>query len=90
MALIRTGQGITDIKGGTGGIYFHRDKYGLHVAAKPRNIRRRSSAQDSQRKYFTQARSFSHVNRTVSYNIYRAYLGLPMAEPPADYSPPGI
>lgn len=90
MALIKTGGGITDIRGGFGGVYFHRDRFGLHCKSKPRNIYRRSAAQDAQRKAFTQARAFSTVPRTVSYNIYRALMGLPMAEPPLDYEIPGI
>lgn len=90
MALVRTGDGITDIRGTLGGVYFHRDKSGLHVARKPRIIRRRSSAQDKQRRAFAQARLFSTDNRFVSYNIYRALYNLPMAVPPTDYQIPGL
>ncbi len=82
MALIRLGNGITDIRGGLGGVYFSRDKYGLHCLAKPRRVHQRTEHQDRKRKAFTLARSFSHDNRTVSYNIFRAYIGLPMKEPP--------
>lgn len=77
MTLIRTGQGVTDIRGGTGGVYFTRDRYGLHQSAKPRNIHRRSTAQDKQRKCFTKARTYSTDNRTVSYLIYRCLNDLP-------------
>jgi len=90
MALIKTGSGITDIRGGFCGIYFHRDKFGLHIASKPRNIRQRTAAQQKQRGAFITARSFSKVNRVVSYNIYRALNNLPPAEPPADYQPPHL
>ncbi|GAI71354.1 unnamed protein product [marine sediment metagenome] len=40
MTLCKTGQGITDIRGGTGGVYFTRDRSGLHCAAKPRKIKK--------------------------------------------------
>lgn len=90
MALVRTGGGVTDIRGGFGGVYFHRDKSGLHTSAKPRNIHRRTPAQNAQRAAFSKARTFSTINRTVSYNIYRALNNLPMAEPPIDYQPPHL
>lgn len=90
MALIETGSGITDIRGGFGGVYFHRDKSGLHCCAKPRTVHRRSSLQDTQRRAFARARTFSKDNRTVSYNIYRALFGLPMALPPLDYQIPRL
>ena len=77
MALIRTGQGITDIRGGLGGVYFSRDKSGLHILPKPRRVSQRTTAQNKQRNAFTKARSFSTNNRVVSYNIYRALTGLP-------------
>jgi len=86
MALIRTGQGVTDIRGGMGGIYFTRDRSGLHITAKPRRVRQRSSAQNKQRNAFAKARAFSKINRTVSYNIYRFLTGLGPKEPPANYS----
>lgn len=87
MALIKTGPGIVDIRGGFAGNYFTRDKYGLHLTAKPRKIHRRTSGQDAQRKAFTVARKYSKNNRVVSYNIYRALNGLPPADPPIDYYP---
>lgn len=86
MALIKTGGGITDIKGGFAGNYYHRDKSGLHMCAKPRAIRQRSTAQITQRKAFTTARAFSKENREVSYNIYRVLNGLDVqAAPVIDY-----
>lgn len=45
MALIKTGQGITDIRGQMGGVYFSRDKTGLHERAMPRNWRKLSYTQ---------------------------------------------
>ena len=90
MALVKTGSGVTDIRGGFGGVYFHRDKSGLHSAAKPRRVRQRSSAQNRQRNAFSAARAFSKVNRTVSYNIYRALNNLTPQDPPIDYQPPGL
>lgn len=87
MALIRTGGGVTDIRGGFGGVYFTRDKSGLHQTAKPRRVKQRSGAQNRQRNAFSVARAFSKVNRVVSYNIYRANLGLSPKDPPVDYYP---
>jgi hypothetical protein len=90
MAIVKTGGGIIDIRGSVAGNYFHRDKSGLHCCRLPRNIRSRSSAQDAQRKAFVAARAYSTDPRVVSYNIYRALNGLPMAQPPLDYQPPGM
>ena len=90
MALIRTGQGITDIRGGMKGIYFTRDRSGLHVSAKPRRVSQRTTAQNKQRSAFSQARAFSKVNRTVSYNIYRFLNNLGAKDPPANYSIPHL
>lgn len=85
MALIHVGNGIVDIRGGFGGVYFTRDKAGLHCTAKPRRVRQRTEHQDRKRKAFSRARAFSKVNRTVSYNIFRAYADLEMKDPPANY-----
>lgn len=85
VALIKTSGGATDIRGGFGGVYFTRDKSGLHSTAKPRRVYQRTVHQDRKRKAFSRARSYSKVNRVVSYNIFRAYLDLPMADPPIDY-----
>ena len=85
MALIKCGQGIIDIRGGQGGVYFSRDKSGLHILSKPRRVRQRTDAQNRQRNAFTVARSFSTDPRTVSYNIYRALNGLAPTEAPLDY-----
>lgn len=86
MALIKTGGGVTDIRGGFGGTYFTRDKSGLHQSAKPRRVTQRTTAQSKQRNAFTKARVFSKTNRTVSYNIYRALNNLAVKEPPTDYT----
>lgn len=85
MALIAVGNGVADIRGGFGGVYFTRDGSGLHCSSKPRRVQGRSAHQDRKRKAFSRARAFSKVNRTVSYNIFRAYLDLDMKEPPLDY-----
>ena len=77
MALAKTGQGITDIKGKLGGTSFTRDKSGLHQSAQPRKIRRCSAAQLKQRNAFKKARAYSSDPRTVSYLIYRALNNLP-------------
>ncbi len=87
MALIVTGDGISDIRGGFGGVYFSQDKYGLHCLPKPRRVHRRTEHQNRKRKAFTRARAFSTDNRIVSYNIFRAYFDLDMKEPPWDYRP---
>jgi len=86
MATIKLGAGIIDIKGGFSGIYFHRDKSGLHACSKPRKVKQRTPAQITQRNAFTTARNFSKDERTVSYNIYRALNGLDMQEPPIEFS----
>lgn len=96
MTLCRVGNGITDIRGGTGGVYFSRDKSGLHMSRKPRTIKRRTPAQDKQRKAFAAARTYCRsqltadqpkewLNRCVSYNIYRALNDLAPKTPPTDY-----
>lgn len=87
MALVRTGCEIVDIRGGLGGIYFHRDRSGLHSCRKPRNIQRRSAAQDVQRKAFSKARAYSKDLRFVSYNIFRILNRLEPQDPPIDYKP---
>jgi len=87
MALVKSGPGIVDIRGGFGGVYFHRDRYGLHSSKKPRHIRQATPGQERQRGAFSKARAYSKVNRTVSYNIYRALNDLPAADPPVDYYP---
>ncbi len=87
MALIKPGGGITDIRGKLGGVYFHRDKSGLHSSRRPRKIRRQTAAQLKQKSAFRKARAYSTDNRVVSYNIFRALNNLPMAQPPPDYRP---
>lgn len=77
MALIKTGHGIIDIRGGYGGVYFTRDKSGLHIAAKPRRVQQRTAAQDIQRNAFIKARKYTTDPRWVSYYIYRALNNLP-------------
>lgn len=90
MALIRTGQNVIDIRGGCAGIYFTRDRSGLHMSRKPRTIRSQTAAQARQRNAFAAARAFSTDPRTVSYNIYRALNNLPMQEPPIEYQIPHL
>ncbi|MBA7649711.1 hypothetical protein ES703_57509 [subsurface metagenome] len=101
MTLVRTGQGVTDIRGGTGGVYFTRDKSGLHQSAKPRSLRRETQAQAKQRGAFIKARAYCLAvvggvypigwrEKCVSYNIYRALNFLPMADPPTDYQIPKL
>ena len=90
MTLIRTGGGITDIRGGIGGVYFSRDKSGLHCLSKPRRVHQETAAQKKQRSAFIRARAFSSDPRWVSYNIYRALHDLPMAPPPVDFQIPHL
>lgn len=87
MTLCKTATPITDIRGGMGGVYFTRDRTGLHCTAKPRRVKTSTSRQNAQRKAFIKARSFSHDNREVSYNIYRALNGLEPCKVPNDYYP---
>lgn len=90
MALARYGAGIILIAGKVGGDVHKRDKSGNHVTALKRHIRKRTPAQARQRNAFAQARAYSKDPRVVSYNIYRALNGLPMAQPPIDYQPPHL
>lgn len=85
MTLIKLTPHLVDARGKVGGVYYTRDKSGLHCSAFPRHIKRRTKAQDKQRKAFSMARNFSTIPRTVSYNIYRALNDLDMKEPPIDY-----
>lgn len=77
MSLIKTGGGITDIRGGFGGVYFTRDRSGLHSSAKPRRVHQRTAAQNKQRNCFSKARTYSKDERVVSYLIYRCLNDLP-------------
>lgn len=77
MTLIKTGSGITDIRGGFGGVYFTRDKSGLHCAAKPRRVAQGTPKQQKQRGCFSKARTYSKDERVVSYLIYRCLNDLP-------------
>lgn len=78
MSLIKTGQGVTDIRGGFSGVYFTRDKSGLHCTAKPRRVRQLSAGQKAQRDAFSAARALSKDNRVVSYLMYRHMNSLPI------------
>lgn len=51
MALIRTSF-ITQIAGSVGGIYYQRDKNGLHIKKMPRRIKSRSVAQKQTERFF--------------------------------------
>ncbi|MCK5616728.1 hypothetical protein KAR91_83475 [Candidatus Pacearchaeota archaeon] len=98
MSLIKTGGGVTDIRGGFGGVYFTRDKSGLHSSAKPRRVHQRTEAQGKQRGGFIAAQGYCRVEmsadkpknwliRCVSFNIYRAINGLSLEHPPTNYNP---
>lgn len=86
MALIRVGNGVTDIRGSFGGVYFTRDKFGLHCLPKPRRVHQRTEHQDRKRKAFSKARAFSTNNHEVGYNILRAYAGLDMKALPVKFN----
>ncbi len=101
MTLVRTGGGVTDIRGGFGGVYFTRDNSGLHCSSKPRRVHQGTPAQQKQRAAFIKARSYCRIkntadkpkdwlNRCTSYNIYQALNDLLCAEPPADYQIPKL
>lgn len=49
MAMVKLGNGIVDIRGGIGGIVFSKDRYCLHVHAKNRVVKRRSTLQRQRR-----------------------------------------
>lgn len=89
MALVRCGNGLTDIRGSISGVYFHRDKSGLHCSTRPRIIYRKSLDQKVQRNAFIAARTLSTDNRTVSYLMYRYLNGLPITIVPEWMSPTG-
>lgn len=77
MTLIKTGGGVTDIRGSLGGVYFTRDNSGLHQSAKPRRVKQLTAAQSKQRNAFIKARTYTQDPRWVSYYIYRALNNLP-------------
>ena len=77
MSLVKTGGGVTDIRGGFGGVYFTKDKSGLHCTAKPRRVHQKTTGQKLQRDAFAAARRYSKDNRVVSYLMYRYMNGLP-------------
>lgn len=77
MTLIKTGGGVTDIRGPYGGTYFTRDRSGLHLTAKPRRVKQLSPAQSKQRNAFIKARTYTQDPRWVSYYIYKALNNLP-------------
>jgi len=87
MTLVKAGDGIVDIRGSLGGVYFHRDKSGLHSSSMPRKVRRRSAAQKLQRDAFVSARVYSADYRIVSFLMYRYMNGLSLAYPPTWKSP---
>lgn len=90
MALVTYGNGIINISGKLAGNIHQRDKSGHHITTAQRRVKSRSPTQMIQRRAFSRARSFSKVNRTVSYNIYRALNNLVLKEPPINYSPPHL
>ncbi len=77
MSLIKTGGGITDVRGSFGGVYFTRDGSGLHCSAKPRRVHQITDAQRKQRNAFIKARTYTKDPRWVSYYMYRAMNDLP-------------
>lgn len=77
MTLIKTGGGVTDIRGGLGGTYFTRDASGLHQSAKPRRVKQLTAGQNKQRNAFIKARTYTQDPRWVSYYIYKALNNLP-------------
>lgn len=95
------GGGITDFRGSFGGVYFTRDKSGLHSSSKPRRVHQQTDAQRKQRGAFISARMFcknesspdqpkNWLNRCVSYNIYRFLNDLDGQVPPIDYQIPKL
>lgn len=89
MALCRLGIPLTDISGKIAGNIFKKDRFGIHIVSFPRHVHHATPAQKAQRAAFVKARSFSHDNRTVSYNIYRCLNGLEPQTAPTDYYPQG-
>lgn len=58
MAIAKTGAGIIEIRGKSGGTIFRRDQSGQHLQTNPRLVKKNSLAQNEQRKRFTQACQF--------------------------------
>ena len=87
MALVKTGNGIVDIRGSVGGVHFKRDRTGLHCCRAPRKVAQTTTLQRAQRNAFMAAKAYGGDNRTVSYNIFRSLSGLPLQDPPIDYQP---
>ena len=85
MALVKTGNGIVEIRGSVGGVHFKRDRNGLHCCRMQRRIKQRTAAQRAQRNAFRGARAYSTDNRFVSYNLIRIINGLAPQDPPFDY-----
>lgn len=65
------------MRGPLGGVYFSRDRSGLHCLAKPRRVNQGTPAQQKQRNAFIKARTYTKDPRWVSYYIYRALNNLP-------------
>jgi len=66
MALAKFGNGIIEMAGSQGGVYYHRDKSGSHVAAMPRKINRQPVvSQRNRRKAFRQCINYINKNTTA-------------------------
>lgn len=64
MTLVKTGSGVTDIRGGMKGNVFTRDKSGLHCNAKARYITRSSSLTTKRRNGYSQCVNFWNNSTT--------------------------
>lgn len=77
MGQVRFGDGVEDITGGFGGVYFGRDSTGPHIRAKPRTTKRTPTpAMVLQRKWYS---SKKYAERWI----------YPYEPPPNDTIPPG-
>lgn len=72
MTLIRTGSGVTDIRGGMAGNVFSRDKTGLHCNSQARYIKRSSPLTTKRRNGYRQC--VNYWNNTISTHDRRLWL----------------
>jgi len=66
MSLIKTGFGVTDIRGGMAGNVFTHDKSGLHCNSQARYIRQSSTLTNKRRNAYRQCVNFWNNSLTTS------------------------
>lgn len=79
MVLIRTGSGVTDIRGSIAGNVFTRDKSGLHCNPHGRTIKKRSNLQDKRRRAYRQC--VNSWNNSITTHDRRLWLNFSQHHP---------